>query len=623
MFVRQILYVLLLGLLVGSVLCTMGHAAPAVPAGGTRLELGAGSGRFDAWGRGKDTRWFFPEFLPALFERKLVLEEAKLEGGQLEWIFTGERGGFTITLDSAAISVSQRFYDSPGFNAVVGQTPRHPQWQTPPQSAKHDGMPREITVVLDHKLGLAMQADGREVLRQECLFDVSRHQLRLAGQNVDNLRVVGRLLEPPSRTVQITVDAAKIHQKMVGFGGITTPTAYAQLSPQGKQRWWELLCEYNLLIQREYPIGNRLNEAMDNWDALADATPHYYGDNFPNGEVSDFDYIRKLRSLGGKVWFEFWALPPWVSGDVEKYASAVVEYCRVSREKAGAPPDVVGVQNEVKQTAEKWHAMTLALRHKLDEASFGSVRIHMSDSGSLADGIERAGAFRKSPQVWNAIDYSASHMYDYQGSFTNPDGFDARLRKWKEATGDKPFLSTELCVNNSKYQWPMYRLAFSMGELYHKNLTIADAVAICYCWTLLNVVQPSYGWTRSLCVPDPEHGFIPVASSHQLRTFGAYSRRIREGMVRVDAASADGDVLVCAFKGEGGAATVVLLNRGTAPKRAGVLWPGTVFSEIEVADPYHQNEARPLEGAKEGTCEVLLAPGSIVTVTNVALRRFR
>jgi O-glycosyl hydrolase len=615
---RRISQVLWLGSLVGWVLGPA-YAGPSALPGGIRFELGAGSGRFDAWGRGKDTRWFFPEFLPALFERKLVLANANLEGGQLEWIFTGERGGFTVTIDTAEIGLLQRFYDSPGFNAVAGQTPRHPQWQTPPQSVKHGGTPREIAVVLDHKLGLGIYVDGREVLHQECLFDVSRHQLRLNGKNVDSLRVAGRLVEPPVQTAQITVDAAQIHQKMIGFGGIATPTAYAQLSPSGKQRWWELLCQYNLLIQREYPIGNRLNETMNNWDVLADATPHYYGDNFPNGEVSDFDYLRKLRSLGGKVWFEFWALPSWVGGDADKYADAVVEYCRVSRDKAGAPPDVVGVQNEVKQTAERWHAMTLALRQRLDEAGFGSVRIHMSDSGSLADGIERAGAFRQSQQVWKAIDYSASHMYDYQGFFTNPDGFDGRLYRWKEATDNKPFLSTELCVNNSKYQWPTYRLALLMGQLYHKNLVVVDAVAICYCWTLLNVVQPSYGWTRSLCVPDREHGFLPAASSHQLRVFGAYSRHIHEGMVRVGTMSTDDDLLACAFQGEGSGATVVLLNRSVAPKRAKIVWPGVVFSVVEVADPYHQNEV----GQVEGGSEVLVPPGAIVTATNVALRQFR
>ncbi len=615
---KRIFQVLWLGSLVGWVLGPA-YAGPSAPADGMRFELGPGQGRFDVWGRGQDTRWFFPEFLPALFERRLVWNDVQLQGGQLEWIFTGERGGFTVTIDSAAIGVSQRFYDSPGFNLIAGETPRHPQWQTQPQSARQDGTPREIAVVLDHKLGLGIYADGREVLRQECLFDVSRHQLRLTGKNVENVRVVGQLVEPPTQTAQITVDAAQIHQKMIGFGGITTPTAYAQLSPQGKQRWWELLCEYNLLIQREYPIGNRLNETMNNWDTLADATPHYYGDNFPNGEVSDFDYLRKLRRLGGNVWFEFWALPPWAGGDVGRYAGAVVEYCRVSRDKAGAPPDVVGVQNEVKQTAERWQAMTLALRQRLDEAGFGSVRIHMSDSGSLADGIERAGAFHQSQQVWQAIDYSASHMYDYQGFFTNPDGFDGRLRRWQEVTGDKPFLSTELCVNNSKYQWSTYRLALSMGQLYQKNLVMADAVAICYCWTLLNVVQPSYGWTRSLCVPDREHGFVPAASSHQLRVFGAYSRRIRAGMVRVASTSTDNDLLACAFTGTGSAATLILLNRGTAAKQVKILWPGVVFSELELADPYHQNEVRQVDGVSE----VLVPPGAVVTVTNVGLRRFR
>jgi hypothetical protein len=64
-----------------------------------------------------------------------------------------------------------------------------------------------------------------------------------------------------------------------------------------------------------------------------------------------------------------------------------------------------------------------------------------------------------------------------------------------------------------------------------------DTCGIMYCWTLLNVVQPSYAWTRTLMAPDAEHGLVPAATSHQLRVFGAYSRRIRAGMSRVQAAS--------------------------------------------------------------------------------------
>ena len=68
---------------------------------------------------------------------------------------------------------------------------------------------------------------------------------------------------------------------------------------------------YNLLLQREYPTGAMLNREMTNWDNPRDASPHYYGDNFPNCETSNFEFNRRVRRLGGKVIFEFWELPPW------------------------------------------------------------------------------------------------------------------------------------------------------------------------------------------------------------------------------------------------------------------------------------------------------------------------
>jgi O-glycosyl hydrolase len=582
----------------------------------TSFELGEGKGEFLAWARGRDVRFFFQEFLPALFERTIVLDEF-VSGTELLWIYTGPQGGFTVTIQANEVSLCQRYYDSFAFNYVNKRTPRHPEWQTIPVKFAYEGPLKAVTVTMDHKLGLSVALNGRTVLHQECLLDISRHQLRLADGKGN---VKGKLLEPALESATLRVDPAARHQTMVGFGGIATPTAYAQLSDEGKRRWWKLVAEYNLLVQREYPIGQRLNRQMDNWDVLEDATPHYYGDNFPNGEISDFDYIRKIRQLGGKVWFEFWALPPWVEGDVEKYAEAMVRYCQVSKERAGVPPDIVGIQNEIKQSASMFHKMTLSLRRRLDEAGFESVRIHMSDSTWLAEGIERAHKFLASKQAWAAIDYSAAHMYDYQNFFNDPDGFDDLMMQWKELTGDKPFLSTELCINSSKYQWPTYRAALTMGQLYHKNLVLTDAAAICYCWMLLNVEQPSYGATRSLCVPDRAHGFIPVASSRQLRVFGAYSRRIREGMIRIGAETNANDLLVSAFAGKGGAGTVVILNRSTKPRRLHVLWPTVKFTALELVDPYHENEIRdvPVQRTDNAT-ELTIAPGALVTLTNVPL----
>ncbi len=42
-------------------------------------------------------------------------------------------------------------------------------------------------------------------------------------------------------------------------------------------------------------MSARLSSKMDNWDRIEDASPHYYGDNFPNGEITDFDYLKKVR----------------------------------------------------------------------------------------------------------------------------------------------------------------------------------------------------------------------------------------------------------------------------------------------------------------------------------------
>jgi len=581
------------------------------------FEMGRGKNIYDPWGKEPQGRFFFDEFLPAVFERTIELDQLKPGESPLEWIFTGPRSGLTITIEPFRVSLQTRYYDSEALALVQTgdvRRQRHPEYRPDPESVNFKGPLEAVTISTDCAMGIRLAVNGRTVIERNCKFDLSRHQLSMPDSAG---RICGKMLSPEPADAVIKVDPAAKRQEMIGFGGIATPTAYAALSTEGKRQWWKLLCEYNLLIQREYPIGTALNKRMDNWDRLSDAMPHYYGDNFPNGEISDFEYLAKLRKLGGKVLFEFWHLPPWMGGDVDKYAEAMVAYCRISKKRTGKPPDIVGIQNEVGQTEKMWHAMTLSLRRALDEAGFGNISIHMSDHGRLKGGLERAEQFRSSPRVWKAIDYSAVHMYDYQDFFTKPDDFDQRLLKWKAITGEKPFLSTELCINDKRYQTDSYRAALSMGQLYHKNLVLADAAAICYCWLILNVEQPSYGWTRSLFVPDRQRGFVPAASSNQLRVFGAFSRRVREGMVRVEASSAEDGLMVSAFSGDGRAATVILLNRSARPRRVRVDWPGAAFKHIELVDPYNPNTV--CLAISGGADKVLVKPGSIVTLTNVAL----
>jgi hypothetical protein len=205
----------------------------------------------------------------------------------------------------------------------------------------------------------------------------------------------------------------------------------------------------------------------------------------------------------------------------------------------------------------------------------------------------------------------ASHEYDYQDYLSDPDTFDVRLHELRLANGDKPFLSTELCLNNPKYQIASYRVTFNMAQLYHKNFTMLDSIGILYCWLMLDVEEPNFGQSRALMIPDRRHGDVPVASSFQLRTLGAFSRRVREGMVRVDATSSNPDLLVTAFEDGKGGRTLVALNRSTEPQTLSLDWAGGAMKQVERVSFYEDNTV------SNDTGSVKIEPGEIVTLSNV------
>jgi hypothetical protein len=616
---------------------------PPAKVEGTPFKIGGQADTIHIWGRGSG--WvepvFFDDRLPAIFTRTLVVDEYKFPKGGLRWLFTGELGGVTVWLERNRLALYQRFNDSHGhFTYEEGKfkvDKRMPEKRTVSTELNFDGKIKSISLTMDSRLGVSVSLNGKQMLQQTCMLDLLHHQLQLSSRE-SIMR--GKLIKPKPIEVSVKLDSNEKRQTMIGWGGIVTPLAYRELSKEGKQRWWELISEYNLLVQREYPIGTRLLEDMSNWDDPKWGVPHYYGDNFPNSEISDFDYIKQIRKLGGEVWFEFWALPDWANktwldadgnpkknsrgktikiADPKIYAKIMLNYCQTSLEKTGAPPEVVGIQNECWQPTEIWYAMTRSLRRELDKAGFEKVKIHMTDSSSLKGGIERAEIFTANKEIWNMIDYSATHMYDYQGYFTNPDGFDERLQRWHSLTKDRPCLSTELCINSICWQIQSYRIAFQMGQLYHKNLALADTAAISYCWILLNVEQPSFGWTRTLFVPDPAHGFVPKASSHQLRVYGAYSRRIKRDMVRIGATASHPDMLATAFQGKGGD-TVVLLNRSTAPQIVSIEGVKKGFKWLERTDQYNENAVVKVKmKPRNGIVKVEVAPGSIVTLSSEPL----
>lgn len=583
------------------------------------------------WSRPDEiARAYFPEQLPALFRRTILLNSSVPARTKLSWIFTGPHAGFTVELTSSKVRVFERYYDSTALYSGQGN---YPEKIVRDDEQQYTGEPRTLTVVMDSHLSIQVLLNGRVILQQSCLFDVTRHQLMFSGPRNQHLALSGALLQSSIEHASVVVNSASTHQTMIGFGGSPSIPAYAALSTRGKERYWELLRHYNLLLDREYPMGTQLKPDLSNLEYLRDATPHYYGDNFPNGEVSSFDYSRHVLALGGEVIYEMWAFPSWATqaytpagepiidawgkpvrnvAKPEEYARIVVRYCQLAKEKAGAPPAIVGIQNEVEQPPQVFTAMAVTLRRELDKAGFQSVKIHMADASFMYMGIERARTLQKDLAGWAAIDYSATHEYDWQEFLANPDMFDERLREMNKARAGKPFLATEICVNDSHYQEPSYRIAFNVAQLYQKNLVELDSTALMYCWLLLDVEQPSFGASRSLLVPDRTRGEVPMPSSFELRVIGAFSRHVPKGMKRVDATASNSDLLTAAFE-DGAKSTLVILNRSTEPQELNVRWPGKQWREIERTSLYSENETTTSLPA-----EIVVQPGEIVTLSSFA-----
>jgi O-glycosyl hydrolase len=578
------------------------------------------------WSRPDEiARAYFHEDLTALFERTIVLNGELPPRTTLRWIFTGPHAGLTVELTSTKVHIAERYYDSMGLYDGQGNYPDKTVLNLEKQFT---GQARSLTVIADAHLAVRVLVNGAELLNAPLLFDLARHQLMYMAPRTAHDVVEGALLRPQVQSAAVSIHPDEVHQTMLGFGGSPSIPAYAEMSEEGKRAYWQMLKRYNLLLSREYPMGTELKPDLSNLDDLHDATPHYYGDNFPNSEVSSFDYNKHVLELGGGVIYELWALPSWATepytgpeiidtwsrqirrvANPEEYARIVVAYCKKEQAATGAAPLIVGIENEVDQPPEVFNAMVLALRRELDKAGFAQTRIHMADASYMFKGINRTNQLRKDPQAWRAIDYTATHEYDFQEFLANPDMYDDAMRTMHAASEGKEFLATEICFNDPRYQEASYRIAFAAAQLYHKNLTELDAVALMYCWLLLDVEQPSFAGSRALMEPDRTKGWAPVATSFELRVLGAYSRHILKGMKRIGAESSDPDLLATAFA-DGKRETLVIVNRAATARQL----------SVSGAHPWLEMERTGLEEENKVSSvptQIVVQPGEIVVLSTV------
>lgn len=605
-------------------------AATTAPVAGTFRFVSDGP-TGPGWSRPNEiARAYFHENLTALFARTLTLDAPIPQRATLRWIFTGPRAGLTVELTSSKVRIAERYYDSMALYDGQGN---FPEKTTFADERQYTGDARSLTVIADAHLAVRVLVNGKQILEAPLLFDLTRHQLMLAASRTEHLVVSGSLLKPETKDATIMIDPSQLHQTMLGFGGSPSIPAYQELSDEGKRAYWQILKRYNLLLFREYPMGTELKPDLGNLENPADATPHYYGDNFPNSELSSFDYSRHVLDLGGSVIYELWALPSWATvppavplpgtsatgtsnkpikrvADPGEYARLIVTYCQKAKAATGSAPAIVGIENEVDQPPSVFSAMALALRHALDKAGFTATKIHMADASYMYLGVDRATELRKNPEAWKAIDYAAVHEYDFQEFIANPDLYDARMKQMHAAADGKPFLATEICINDPHYQEPSYRIAFAVAQLYHKNLTELDAVALMYCWLLLDVEQPTFAGSRSLLAPDRTRGWIPVPTSYQLRVMGAFSRHVVRGMQRIGVETGDPGLLATAFANRQNE-TLIVVNRSATARKLTVQGAAHPWAEMERTGLEEENAVTTVPS------EVIVDPGEILALSTI------
>src|ERR1035438_1174732 len=216
---------------------------PGVAAGGEPFDFPLPPSTRLRWKVTGLRRQYFMEWLPALFERTLVIEEWKTAQSQLLWIFTGPMGGFTVEAGAGKVRVFQRYDDSP---ALARYSPvknaRHPEAVAEDTSVEYTGQLQSIAVTLDHRLTLRVSLNGQESLVQRCHLDVNRHQLAMAGEE-GGFR--GRLLPAVVETATVDVDPTTRYQQMIGWGGTTpprhSPNSARRANAHGGASWWNTI----------------------------------------------------------------------------------------------------------------------------------------------------------------------------------------------------------------------------------------------------------------------------------------------------------------------------------------------------------------------------------------------
>ncbi|SDH03623.1 glycoside hydrolase family 30 protein [Nonomuraea jiangxiensis] len=414
----------------------------------------------------------------------------------------------------------------------------------------------------------------------------------------------------------VTVREHVRHQEIDGFG-ISQAFRRNELLkalPQAQQRevldlWFDRDKGAGLSILR---LGIGSSPAGSPYDHMVsiqpedpggpDAPPKYVWDGDDNSQVW---VAKEAKAYGVKRFYaDAWSAPGYMkdNGDDKNggtlkpewqraYAKYLMQYTKFYAEEGIKITDL-GFTNE-----PDWTATYASMRFTPEQARdfvkvlgpiAKGVKVACCDSFGWTESKAYTAAIEADPEARRWVKTHTGHTYASPVDGPLPTARKTWMSEWNPN-------GTTWNVNwddGSGYD------GFTIAQAVHDALTLGDVSAYVY-W-----LGGSRGATRALLQIDDVARTYSV--SKRLWALAAYSRFIRPGAVRLDAAAADPALKVSAFRNPDGSQVVEVLNTGTAP----VTWRGVRGR----ATAYLTDEANSLTPSRVTGRTVTLQPRALTTI---------
>ncbi len=407
---------------------------------------------------------------------------------------------------------------------------------------------------------------------------------------------------PALPSVDVTIDATKTHQTIAGFGGFGAQNVYWSGGPFTSPRFVRDIVEDlgATIIRDELPTSFEIEN--DNADPnVTDLNAYNLTRAIPGHHVPFADrvpHLKAMREAGVQTFItSVWSAPPWMkwnnridngtkensapaynltptntsnqlkTANYEEFAELCVAYCLIFKREIGIDLYGLSIQNEPRfsqsyqsslYNGEALRDLLIVVGRRFKKEGL-TTKLFIPEDVGWFDGVKGMTLpILNDPEARSYVGMVATHGYALDGVL--PASTDATTWQTMYDWGkpyDLPLWMTETSGYKNNYTG-----AIDLAKAIYTALRFGNVSAWVF-WTLSEEQVTDYSLLSS-----------SGTKSKRYYISKQYYRYVRPGAVRVEAATADADLLPLAFVKDG-LSTVVLTNIGSTDKAIQVKGDGT------------------------------------------------